>query len=297
MKMRLIRCSLWLPLLVLFGVPGVVASEPPQDYTRTPVLFVHGYYSYPGVWRELMEYLARNGYPREYLHAVTITPNTMGNAQAASNAIAPAVLSLLSWSQAAARKAGFQRQAPQKVDIVSHSMGSVSSRWYAVKLHPERVRRFISLAGANHGSDVLCRNRDSAARDLCPAFASDARRNPVQLALNGTAGAPVDETPYGVAADRQGIPRIPPDGARRIAYFTVRVEPDEWIKPERSTILDGAGGLSLTLPLDIPLQETSPGNFVFYGEFPSRGQADHDSLIDHPALHRLAAILLAARDP
>src|SRR5882724_9359405 len=247
-------------MLLLAGLAwGSAASSEPPDYARTPVLFVHGHGLSSADWRPLIENLAVSGYPREYLHAVEIVPNTMANARAAKSVIAPAADTLLVAANAAARRAGYRGELPRRVDIVSHSMGVVSSRWYAAKLRPDLVRTWIGLAGANHGTQSLCSWRDEASREMCPAFAPNAQTHAVQVALNGADGAWVDETPYGLGLDRSGVPRIAADATRNILYLTVRVEPDRWIQPERSALLDGAGGVRLNIPAGVPAEETSPG--------------------------------------
>ena len=282
---RLLPAMLLLPLFL-----GLAASSEPADYARAPVLFVHGHGLSSADWRPLIEYLAANGYAREYLHGVDIVPNTMANAQAATSVIAPAVDSLLARAKTAAQRAGYRGEVPRRLDIVSHSMGVVSSRWYAAKLRPERVRTWIGLAGANHGTQALCPFQDEASREMCPAFASNARTHALQVALNGTERERVDETPYGLGPDRPAVPRIPPDGTRSILYLTVRVEPDDWIQPERSALLDGAGGVPIRVPAGVPVRETSPGNFLF------QEQVGHDPLLLHPDLLRLVAAMLAARN-
>ncbi len=266
------------------------AHSNPPDYSRTPVLFVHGHGLSSADWRPLIAHLAATGYPREYLHAVDIVPNTMANVRAATTVIEPAAAQLLARARAAARSAGHKGGAPPRLDIVSHSMGVVSSRWYAAKLHPELVRTWISLAGSNHGTNTLCWFKDEAAREMCPAFATSAEKNAVQVALNGPPAAPSDETPYGLGSDRPGAPRIPPDRTRNILYLTVRIEPDSWITPERSAVLDGAGGVPFAVPAGVPVEESSSGNFLF------RARVDHCSLLNHPDLIRLVAAMLAVRD-
>src|SRR2546426_4456038 len=269
---------------------GSADNSEPADYARAPVLFVHGHGLSSADWRPLIEYLAANGYAREYLHGVDIVPNTMANAQAATSVIAPAVDSLLARAKTAAQRAGYRGEVPRRLDIVSHSMGVVSSRWYAAKLRPEVVRTWIGLAGSNHGTQALCPLQDEASREMCPAFATNARTHPLQVALNGGEGARVDETPYGLGLDRPGVARIPSDGRHSILYLTVRLEPDSWIQPESSAVLDGAGGVPVTVPAGVPAEETSPGNFLF------RARVGHDPLLNHPDLMRLMAAMLAVRD-
>src|SRR2546425_7767826 len=186
-----------MPLLVGLAWGSAASSEPP-DYARAPVLFVHGHGLSSADWQPLIEHLAADGYPREYLHGVDIVPNTMANAQAATSVIAPAADWLLARAKAAAQRAGYRGEVPRRLDIVSHSMGVVSSRWYAATPGPEPRRTWIGLAGANHGTQALCPFQDEASREMCPAFATNARTHPLQVALNGTEGARVDETPYGL---------------------------------------------------------------------------------------------------
>ena len=289
--MRTLASWLLPAILLLVGLAWSAAagSEPP-DYARTPVLFVHGHGLSSADWRPLIEHLTQIGYPREYLYGVDIVPNTMANVPAATSVIAPAADSLLARAKTAAQRAGYRGEVPRRLDIVSHSMGAVSSRWYAAKLRPDLVRTWIGLAGANHGSQAACAFRDEASREMCPPFATNARTHGVLVALNGTDGAWVDETPYGLGLDRPGVPRILADGTRSILYPTVRVEPDSWIRPERSALLDGAGGVPIRVPSGVPVRETSPGNFLF------EENVGHDPLLYHPDLMRLVAAMLAARD-
>ena len=100
---RLLPAMLLLPLFL-----GLAASSEAPDYARTPVLFVHGHGLSSADWRPLIEYLAANGYAREYLHGVDIVPNTMANVQAATSVIAPAADSLLARAKAAAQGAGYR---------------------------------------------------------------------------------------------------------------------------------------------------------------------------------------------
>lgn len=276
--------------MMLLGAEASAAERAP-DYHRHPVLLIHGHGLGPEDWTRLVAYLQSHGYPREYLYAPTIVPNTMGNIRAATGVIAPAAEALLARSARAAERAGLVHK-PRKIDIVGYSMGAVSGRWYATKLRPERVRTFVALAGSNHGTDALCPYADPGGREMCPAFSGDREANRVQVELNGTAAEPIDETPYGVGKDRPGVRSVAPDVHRRIAYFTVRIEPDPWIKPEHSALLDGAGGVMLDLPGDLPVRETAPGNFLFLGRHSALRRVDHSSLLEHPDLHRLMTVVL-----
>src|SRR2546427_4307596 len=185
-----------LPAMPLLVGPawGSAASPEPPDYARTPVLFVHGHGLSSADWRRLIAHLAVTGSPGECLHAVDVVRNSMANVRAATSVIAPEAETLLARAEAAARRSGYSGKVSRRLDIVSHSMGVVSSRWYAAKLRPDLVRTWIGLAGANHGTQALCPFRDEASREMCPAFATNARAHPLQVALNGTEAARVDET-------------------------------------------------------------------------------------------------------
>jgi pimeloyl-ACP methyl ester carboxylesterase len=277
--------------MALLIATGAAAGPDAREHARTPVLFVHGHGLSSADWQPLIAHLVASGYRRDYLHAVDIVPNTMANVQAAEAVLAPAATMLLARAKAAAQQAGYPAAAVQQIDIVAHSMGAVSSRWYAARMRPDLVRTWIALAGAHHGTNALCPLRDPASRELCPAFATDPRTHPLQLALNGTDGARLDETPYGLGLDRSDVRSVAADGGRRILYLTVRVEPDAWIQPERSASLNGAGGVPIPVPPGIPVKETSPGNFLF--DVPGIG---HDPLLQHPGLFRVITAMLAARD-
>ena len=265
-------CAFLLSLL-----PATVAMASP-DYARFPVLFVHGSGLSAETWRPMVRYLTENGYPPDYLSAVNLSPDDGDNIRAARLFIAPAVDALL----ARAAKHASSGAAPNKVDIVAHSMGALSGRWYAAKMRPDRVRTLITLAGANHGTNALCGYPGKGNEQMCPAFGNSR----LQRELNGTRAAPRDETPFGVGRDPPGVATIAPAGDRRLLYVTVRVEPDRWIKPERGALLAGAGGRQLAFD-SAWFRQTQPGNLLFLGE------PDHDYLPKQAPVIKLVAGLLS----
>jgi len=260
------------------------------DYAKTPVLFIHGHGMGSKSWSSLINYLRESGYPDQFLKAIQLTPNDGQNIDAAENQIAPCVEEFLSEVNKYLASAQPSVQPKTKVDIVSHSMGAVSARWYAAKIRPDRTRTWISLAGANHGSDALCPyvGRDNGgADDLCPAFAESEEKSPVQFILNGLPHAPdVDETPYGLGKDSSGVRSIPADKRRSIFYVTLRTINDEWIVPDKSAILDGAGGKALKIPPDIPAREDPAGNIRM------ENKVRHDPMLKDAQIMRLLKIIL-----
>lgn len=230
-----------------------------------------------------------SGYTPQELLAVDMQPRDGSNPRAARRFIAPAVEELLQRSAVVARQQ--HRRPAERVDIVAHSMGAISSRWYMAFMQPERVRLWIGIAPANHGTNVLCGYEGDGDQELCPAFASSEEQSAVQARLNGTPTRVSDTTPFGLGADPQPAVSMRPDARRCIVYFTVRIEPDEWIKPERSALLAGAGGLEVDVQ-GLPLIETSAGNFLF------TAPTIHDDLPRHAAVAEFVgrAVEAAAAD-
>ena len=285
----------WIFILsgVLFKFFTFCQEPPPApDYSKTPVLFVHGAGLSSKTWNKMIKYFISIGYPSEFLQAIDLIPSYGSNKSAAINFIKPAAEDLLQRANIAIQGENYPGEPPEKIDIVSHSMGAVSSRFYATNINPAKVRKWISIAGANHGTNALCSlsNKGEGSREMCPAFASNTKESDIQVLLNGTPTEPADETPYGLGLDENKVKRIPPDEMRNILYFTIRIEPDQWIKPEHSAILDGSGGVSISIPHESPITETSPGNFLF------QKKVGHDPLPKNSELIRFVALLLSARN-
>lgn len=265
--------------LVALLVVVATRESPPAVVERPglPVLFIHGSGLDSSSWDALTAHLRAAGWPAEYLRAVDLQPNDGANIPAAGDQLRPAALGLLAAAGDKARMEGWN--PPDKLAIVAHSMGAVSGRWLATRLMPERIAVFVALAGANHGTEALCGLRGAGNEELCPASAS---RAPSVLAeLNGTKTAPRDETPFGPAPDPPSVPSQRPAATVCIAWYTIYIDPDEWIVPANSARLSGAGGAeSLAVP---------PGmERVASGEFRLRTEVRHD---DVPAAPPAAALV------
>ena len=282
--MRVARIIFVLICLLFFqSVPGYAAP----DYSKTPVFFVHGHSLNASNWATMISYLTDAGYPAEYLEAIQLVPNTGANIPAAEEQIAPAIETFLDSINTFLAANYPDIPLKTKVDIVSHSMGSLSSRWYAARVRPDRVHKWISLAGANHGTNDLCSFPDPGADDSCPAYAENEQESFIQYQLNGAPYvADVDETPYGIGQDSSGVVSVPPDQNRRIFYLIIRTDPDEWIDPIESPILDGAGGATIPIPGDLPATMTLEGNFLM------TNGVGHDAMLSDPETMRLVKIFL-----
>lgn len=285
MKKYLMVLILW-----LIAFPGCgLGSEP--DYSKTPVFFIHGHGMGPESFHSIISHLAASGYPRPYLQVIQLVPDKGSNIRAAEEQIAPAIEAYLIEINDMLKRNAIHTPKKNKVDLVSHSMGALSARWYAARIRPERVRTWISLGGANHGTNVLCLFFDEGAADMCPAYARNERQSRIQFILNGDPQKrDVDETPYGLGRDSATVKTTPPDPSRSILYVSIRTTPDIWIKPEESPILDGAGGVRGLVPTGLRAEETSPGNILM------RNNVGHDDMLNDPEVARLIAHILAARD-
>lgn len=264
--------------------PGIPSRA--TDYSKVPIVFVHGSGLSSASWQAMRDALVRQGYPPEYLEAVDIPSGESANEVAATRSVAPAVDKVLDRAAYFARRDS--RPQPTKVDLVGHSMGAFSSRYY-VSLRPETVRVWLGIAGANHGTNALCSSTGAGDVQMCPAFASSEAQSAVQAALNGTEQQPRDPSPFGLGSDSAPTVPVPPDATRCIAYLTVRIDPDEWIVPADSAMLAGAGGLTIPTA-DAPIDATRPGNFLL------RSAAPHDDLPRRPEVIKFVVAALAAAD-
>lgn len=241
-----------------------VSSAEVVDYTFTPVILIHGSGLDSGTWDELINWLREKGYPASYIAAVDIVPNSTSNIIAAKEHIKPAVEKLLNQANNVVSKNYRQNYRHNKIDIVAHSMGAVSGRWYATRIAPDKVRRFISVAGANHGTNSLCGMKGEGNKEMCPAFAVSKYVSKVQAMLNNNPSFNYDETPFGTGIDKYpDIKLQPPDNKNKISYYTIRIDPDEWIKPADSAILDGSGDPDIHVPNEKFFLETTKGNYKF----------------------------------
>jgi triacylglycerol lipase len=141
--------SIVLTLAVLVGsVVGITAvpAGPAQAVPTRPVIFVHGFVENSGIWATARQSFQQSGYPAGLLFAWDYDTVLTNNETTSRNFGA--------YLDSVLRQTG-----AQQVDIVSHSMGSLSTR-HCIKFGScaGKVRNWVSLAGANKGTDVagLC---------------------------------------------------------------------------------------------------------------------------------------------
>ena len=179
------------------SAPGTRAARKPAQPARDPILFVHGWNSSGAIWSTMTQRFQKDGYRAGEL-AVFSYNTTQSNATTAG-VIGQKVDSILAATGAS------------RVDVVTHSMGALSARYYARNLGGDaKIDALVSLGGPNHGTNT-------AAICLQPSCVEMRPNSAFLAALNEG-----DETP--------GTPR----------YATWWTACDQVIQPQTSTILSGA---------------------------------------------------------
>ncbi|MFH0240886.1 esterase/lipase family protein [Streptomyces sp. HK10] len=181
----------------MLAVP--LTSTAAQANTSEPVVFVHGFSGKSGQFSTMVDNFRANGYSDDQLHVFGYN-SYLSNVTIAHR--------LSDYIDDVRRQTG-----ASKVDIVTHSMGGLSSRYYIKNLGGiNRVDDWVSIGGPNNGTTVA---------GWCSLLIiSCAEMHPWSSFLwNLNAG---DPTPGNVS------------------YTTFRSPCDLVIYPISSTILDGA---------------------------------------------------------
>ncbi|MDN0196810.1 triacylglycerol lipase [Streptomyces sp. S.PNR 29] len=128
-------------LAVQASVPAQASSSSTFDPTTSnPVLFVHGYTGDASNWNTMANRFLTDGWPSSHLDKWSYDWR-QSNATT-SQQLSTEVDRLLAATGAT------------EVDIVSHSMGGLSSRYYLKNLGgTSKVDAWVSLGGPNHGTD------------------------------------------------------------------------------------------------------------------------------------------------
>lgn len=179
--------------LFLVGTPTATRARAAHD----PILFVHGWRGDAEQWRLMMARFRADGWSERELFAWTFDTGESNAVTAAR--IAARIDQILVVTGAS------------RVDVVAHSMGALSTRYYLKELDSAgKVDAWVAIGAPNHGTPAAEWCFSTACREMRPGSAFLA-------ALN--AG---DETP----------------GAAR--YATWSSPCDEIIRPPSTALLDGA---------------------------------------------------------
>lgn len=164
--------------------------------SRQPIVFVHGFRGSAADWSSVISRFKNDGWTDRELFA-----NTYG--EASNTSLAAVIRDRVDSVRAAT---GWD-----KVDIISFSMGSLSSRYYLKSLGgTAHVDAWVSIAGPNHGTTTA---------QQCPFTACLEMRPGSAFLTTLNAG---DETPG------------------EVRYATWWSPCDELVDPPESTILEGA---------------------------------------------------------
>ncbi len=121
------------------AVPSVAAAAPRPVTERDPVLLVHGFDGSAASWRAMAAALRADGYAAQSIDAISYDSDE-SNVDVAHQIA----------READALRA---RTGAARIDIVSHSMGAISSRYYIERLGgAAHVDAWASLAGVNQGT-------------------------------------------------------------------------------------------------------------------------------------------------
>ncbi|MFD4432353.1 esterase/lipase family protein [Nocardia sp. NPDC058497] len=181
-------------------VTATLTLAPPEAAAapeRHPILFVHGWQGAAWNWASMVSRFEDAGYSSAELRTFSYDTSL------SNKVIAQEVK-----AEADALRAA---TGARKIDIISHSMGGVNSRWYLKFLDGARyVDDWVSIGGPNHGTGVAYACFDDSCEDMRPGSS-------LLTELNRG-----DETPGSVN------------------YGTWWSPCDEIINPDESVILSGA---------------------------------------------------------
>ncbi|MFE2431702.1 esterase/lipase family protein [Streptomyces sp. NPDC059373] len=138
---RLTRSALAVITAVVAALLLALTAAPAQAATHDPIVFVHGLSSDASSWDDWVADFKADGYTASELDAWSYDW-TQSNVTTASQ-LATEVKRVLAATGAS------------KVDIVAHSMGPLSARYFLKNLGgTSYVDDFVSVAGVNHGTSV-----------------------------------------------------------------------------------------------------------------------------------------------
>lgn len=130
-------------------MPGFGSDQASGVY-RTPVIFVHGNTVSARFWLPTRDYFLRQGYSQDELWAFGYGWDNVHYFDSNELSVASIERAVNSVSNYLSKKRGIP---VRQVDIVAHSMGvTLVRQWLKQTNSYHRVRNFVGIAGANHGT-------------------------------------------------------------------------------------------------------------------------------------------------
>ncbi|MFX0124020.1 MAG: hypothetical protein ACFFAE_10300 [Candidatus Hodarchaeota archaeon] len=223
----MIKPTLIVVSLILIS-PCFISSKPNLtvkiEQNQDPILFLHGHTVMPKVWNTMKYWFRINGWNKTLLYNYAFEDRWDGTIQGNINN----AKKIKQWVDQILAETG-----AEKIDLVSHSMGGVSSRYYVKFLGGiDKVDDYVSL-GAEHHSCAGNEGSDDGCWGFGTAF---------MMSLNEG-----DETPGGILNDTLGERIAPYSGIiyngthipGNISYTSIYSQADMEV-PWRSSILEGA---------------------------------------------------------
>jgi triacylglycerol lipase len=122
-------------------VVSIVLALPAAASAHDPILFVHGWNSSSSAWTTMVGRFQADGWTAAELN------NWSYNTSQSNATTAQQIATKVDQIRAATGAA--------KVDLISHSMGGLSTRYYVKNLSGgSKVDEWVSLGGPNHGTDT-----------------------------------------------------------------------------------------------------------------------------------------------
>ncbi|MEU9802955.1 triacylglycerol lipase [Streptomyces sp. NPDC051000] len=135
-------CALLLAMMpLLVAAPASATADQDTALAPDPIVFVHGWNPDASPWQNLAARFQADGWPADRLDRWSYDA-TQSNATTATR-LADEIERVLALTGAS------------KVDVITHSMGSLSSRYYLKHLDgAAKVDAWVSLGGPNHGTET-----------------------------------------------------------------------------------------------------------------------------------------------
>lgn len=184
-------------LAVVLATAALLAPTAATAVARDPILFVHGWSENESVWTTMISNFSREGWTAAELNNWRY--NTSQSNVTTAREVSTKVAEIL------------RRTGAAKVDLITHSMGGLNTRYYLKNLSGAgSVDDWVSLGGPNHGTSTA----NFCFSTACTEMRIESR---FLLALNES-----DETP----------------GTTN--YGTFWSSCDEIVNPDESVLLSGA---------------------------------------------------------
>lgn len=148
--------GLWLALLTACErapSPADPGELPPLEHD--PILFIHGWNGSTSNWNSMRERFQAAGWAAHELYTLGYS-TTQSNVRTAES-VGAEIADILAATGA------------RRVDVITHSMGALSSRYYIKYVDgASKVDAWVSIAGPNHGTRLAAFCFDPACVDMRP---------------------------------------------------------------------------------------------------------------------------------